>query len=59
MRKKIKAAMTAVIAIQAAIDICQFVGKQYTYYKMRKLAKSEEDEAKPQTINANDQVRED
>lgn len=59
MRKKIKTAMTVVIAIQAAIDICHFVGKQYTYYKMRKLAKSEEDAAEPQTTNVNDQVRED
>ncbi len=59
MRKKLKAAMTVIIAVQSAIEIAKFVGDSYTSYKIRKRAKSEKDAAEPQTTNANDQVRED
>ncbi len=59
MRKKLKTAMTVIIAIQSAIEIAKFVGESYKSYKMKKQAKSEEDAAEPQTTNANDQVRED
>lgn len=59
MKKKIKTVMTAIIAVQSAIEIAKWVGDNYKSYKKRKQAKSEEDVAKPQTITANDQVRED
>ncbi len=57
MRKKIKTAMTVIIAVQSAIEIAKFVGDSYTSYKIRKRAKSEEDEAETTENITNDEVR--
>ncbi|MFR9541761.1 MAG: hypothetical protein SNJ29_11830 [Rikenellaceae bacterium] len=53
MRKKLKTAMTVVIAIQSAIEIAKFVGESYKSYKNRNKStpEDEEDEEVEQTVN--------
>ncbi|MFR9527526.1 MAG: hypothetical protein SNI45_05570 [Rikenellaceae bacterium] len=53
MKKKIKTVMTAIIAVQSAIEIAQFLGKTYTSYrnrnKKRAASQEQKSEEEPQT----------